>query len=32
MRLNEAYLRVVNEDAEGKNINRAEKYVKQNHP
>ena len=25
-------LRMINEDAEGKNINRAEKFVKQNHP
>lgn len=32
MRINEAYLRVISEDAEGKNINRAEKFVKQSHP
>ena len=28
----EAYMRMICEDVEGKNINRAEKFVKQNHP
>lgn len=30
--ISEAYFRVINEDAEGKNINRAERYVKTEHP
>lgn len=30
--ISEAYMRMICEDVEGKNINRAEKFVKQNHP